>query len=118
MSRRKAEKRNIFTELMEGVDAMHAHREGKLTLRMHRLPAAKTEEAPGAKFFIEARERFNVSRSVWAGMLRVSPRTIEKWEQGGQVSALAATFVELVSKYPDTIERLQTLPRRVSRSRK
>jgi hypothetical protein len=32
-----------------------------------------------------------------------------------QVSPLAATFVELVTCYPDTIERLQTLPRRVSR---
>ena len=29
---------------------------------------------------------------------------------------LATTFVELVSRYPDTIERLQTLPKRVSRS--
>jgi hypothetical protein len=47
-------------------------------------------------------------------MLRVSPRTVEKWEQGGQVSPLAATFVELVLRYPDTVERLQTLPKRVS----
>jgi hypothetical protein len=41
---------------------------------------------------------------------------VEKWEQGGQVSPLAATFVELVSQYPDTIERLQALPKWVSRS--
>jgi hypothetical protein len=51
-------------------------------------------------------------------MLRVSPRTVEKWEQGGQVSPLAATFVELVSRYPDMIERLQALPKRVSRPSK
>jgi DNA-binding transcriptional regulator YiaG len=49
-------------------------------------------------------------------MLRVSPRTVEKWEQGGQVSPLAATFVELVLRYPDTIERLQALPKRVARN--
>ena len=115
MSKRQTTKRNIFSELMEGVDAMKEHREGKVTLRTHKLPAAAIEESPGAEFFIAVRKEFNVSRSVWANMLRVSPRTVEKWEQGGQVSPLAATFVELISQYPDTIERLQTLPKYVSR---
>jgi len=110
MSKQAGMKRNIFAELMEGVDAMGAHRTGKVTLRTHSLPEAE--------FFVAAREKFNVSRAVWANMLRVSPRTVEKWEQGGQVSPLAATFVELVSRYPDTIDRLQTLPRRISRSSK
>lgn len=115
MSKRSAKKRNIFAELMEGVGAMGEHRAGKVTLRTHALPPPEVKEAPGAEFFVAARERFNVSRAVWANMLRVSPRTVEKWEQGGQVSPLAATFVELVARYPDTIERLQTLPKRVSR---
>jgi putative transcriptional regulator len=118
MSRKTGSKRNIFAELMEGVDAMGAHRAGKLTLRTHSLPEAEVKESPGAEFFVAAREKFNVSRAVWANMLRVSPRTVEKWEQGGQVSPLAATFVELVSRYPDTIDRLQTLPKRVSRTAK
>ena len=48
-------------------------------------------------------------------MLHVSPRTVEKWGQGGQVSTLAATLVELVSRYPDTIKRLQNIPVRVAR---
>jgi putative transcriptional regulator len=109
-------KRNLFAELMEGVDAMKAQREGKVTLRTHKVAVPKVEESPGAEFFVAAREKFNVSRAVWANMLRVSPRTVEKWEQGGQVSPLAATYVELVIRYPDTIERLQTLPRRVPRT--
>ena len=109
-------KRNLFAELMEGVDAMKARREGKVTLRTHRMEAPEIEVAPGAEFFVAAREKFNVSRAVWANMLRVSPRTVEKWEQGGQVSPLATTFVELVTQYPDTIERLQALPRRVART--
>lgn len=111
-------KRNLFAELMEGVDAMKTRREGKVTLRTHRVAAPEIEAAPGAEFFVAAREKFNVSRAVWANMLRVSPRTVEKWEQGGQVSPLAATFVELVTQYPDTIERLQALPRRVLRPAK
>jgi len=115
MSSKAGHKRDIFAELMEGVDAMGAHRAGKVTLRTHSLPNAEVKESPGADFFVAAREKFNVSRAVWADLLRVSPRTVEKWEQGGQVSPLAATFVELVARYPDTIDRLQTLPRRVSR---
>lgn len=114
MTKQNAAKRDLFAELMEGVDAMKARREGKMTLRTHTVPAPEIKVCPGAKFFVAARKRFNVSRAVWANMLRVSPRTVEKWEQGGQVSPLAATFVELVTRYPDTIKRLQTLPRRVS----
>lgn len=115
MKKKNATKRNLFAELMEGVDAMKTRREGKVTLRTHTVTAPEVEASPGAEFFVAAREKFNVSRAVWANMLRVSPRTVEKWEQGGQVSPLAATFVELVTQYPDTIERLQTLPQRVSR---
>lgn len=118
MSKQKAVKRDVFAELMEGVGAMGEHRKGKATLRTHKLPVAEVKESPGAEYFIAVRERFNVSRPVWANMLRVSPRTVEKWEQGGQASPLAATFVELVSQYPDTIDRLQTLPKRVARSGK
>jgi putative transcriptional regulator len=116
MKKRNTTKRNLFAELMEGVEAMKAQREGKVTLRTHVVAVPKVEESPGAEFFVAAREKFNVSRAVWANMLRVSARTVEKWEQGGQVSPLAATFVELVARYPDTIERLQTLPRRVPRT--
>ncbi|WP_069955828.1 helix-turn-helix domain-containing protein [Pseudacidobacterium ailaaui] len=116
MKKQNATKRNLFAELMEGVEAMKAQREGKVTLRSHAVPVPNVEQSPGAEFFVAAREQFNVSRAVWANMLRVSPRTVEKWEQGGQVSPLAATFVELVTRFPDTIERLQTLPRRVART--
>lgn len=115
MKKGSTKKRNLFAELMEGVDAMKAQREGKVTLRTHAVAAPEVAPSPGAEFFVAAREKFNVSRAVWANMLRVSPRTVEKWEQGGQVSPIAATFVELVTQYPDIIERLQTLPRRVAR---
>lgn len=116
MKKQNATKRNLFAELTEGVDAMKAHREEKITLRTHTVAAPEIKVPPGAEFFVAAREKFNVSRAVWANMLRVSPRTVEKWELGGQVSPIAATFVELVSRYPDTIERLQTLPRRALRT--
>lgn len=115
MKKQTTTKRNLFSELMEGVEAMKKRREGKITLRTHKVAVPDVEPSPGAEFYVAARERFNVSRSVWANMLRVSARTVEKWEQSGQASPLAATFVELVSRYPDTIERLQEIPRRATR---
>jgi putative transcriptional regulator len=115
MSKPKSAKRDIFAEIMEDVEAMKGHREGKVTMKTHKFPEPEMKESPDAAFFVSVREKFNVSRPVWANMLRVSPRTVEKWEQGGQVSPLAATFVELVAQYPDTIERLQALPRRKPR---
>jgi len=118
MSTKAATKRSLFAELVEGIEQMALHREGKITLRTHTVALPPAEETASAEFFVAAREKFNVSRAVWADMLRVSPRTVEKWEQGGQGSSLAATFVELVVRYPDTIERLQTLPRRVAKAHK
>ena len=115
MKKQTAAKRSLFAELMEGVEAMKDHRERKVTLRTHKIAVPDVEPSPDAEFFVSARERFKVSRPVWANMLRVSPRTVEKWEQGGQASPLAATFVELVCRYPDTIDRLQTIPRRATR---
>ncbi|HEV3040524.1 MAG TPA: transcriptional regulator [Candidatus Angelobacter sp.] len=118
MANGKINKRDLFAELMEGVRAMRAHREGKVTLRTHTIPAPRMKGQADAKFFIATRNKFNVSRSVWAQMLHVSPRTVEKWEQGGQISTLAATLVELVARYPDTIERLHSLPVRAARGQK
>jgi len=45
MSKKKASKRDVLAELMEGVGAMKQHREGKLRLRAHQLPAPEVEEA-------------------------------------------------------------------------
>ena len=65
MNKRNGKERNIFAELMEGVGAMGERRAGKVTLRTHSLPPPEVKEAPGAEFFVAARERFNVSRAVW-----------------------------------------------------
>ena len=106
---RRVSKRNLFAELMEGVDAMRRHREGKITLRSHEI-----EERPAlsvdAGLIRETRERLNVSRAVFARGLRVSTRTLENWEQGrAQPNAQAAALILMVRRYPDTLSKLQSL---------
>ncbi len=107
-------KRQVFDELMQGVEAMRQHREGKITLRTHEL-----EEEPAlvvtAALIRETRERFQLSRNVFARCLRVSPRTLENWEQGRvKPNAQAAVLVHLVRAFPDTLERLRKLDERAA----
>jgi putative transcriptional regulator len=103
------EKRNLYDELMEGVEAMRQQREGKVTLRTH-----KVEELPplqiDADLIRETRENLKVSRAVFARHLRVSVRTLENWEQGrAKPNAQAAALILMVRKYPDTLKKLQSL---------
>lgn len=69
-------KRNLFAEIMDGVGAMRAQREDKITLRTaeaENLPALRVDAA----LIRETREHLNVSRAVFARRLRVATRTLE-----------------------------------------
>jgi hypothetical protein len=47
MKKQNATKRKLFAELVEGVGAMKAHREGKVTLRPHSVAAPEIKLSPG-----------------------------------------------------------------------
>ena len=100
---------HLFDELMEGVDAMQQHREGKITLRSHEVEDLPPLEVD-ADLIRETRERMRVSRAVFARRLRVSTRTLENWEQGrAQPNAQAAALILMVRKFPDTLKKLSEL---------
>jgi putative transcriptional regulator len=102
-------KRNIFDELMEGVDAMKRRREGKLTLRSYKVEPKPLPKV-GPKLIRETRERLHCSRAVFARKLHINERTLEKWEQGrAKPNPQAAALVLLVRRYPDTLQRLEKL---------
>ena len=106
----KAEKkRKLFDELMEAVEDINQWREGKITLRTYTAePQPKIEVTP--EIIRETREKLNLSRPVFAYELHVSPRTLEKWEQGlTKPNEQAVTLIMLVRKYPDTLQRLKNL---------
>jgi putative transcriptional regulator len=104
-----SKRRKLFDELMEGVTAMAAHREGKLTLRTHDVDAAPLPRV-SAKLVRETRRKFKMSRGVFARKLRVNPRTLERWEQGrSQPNEQAAALILLVRRFPDTLDRLDAI---------
>jgi putative transcriptional regulator len=99
-------KRDIFDELMEGVNAMKKHREGKLTLRSYKVDVAPLPTVD-SKLIRDTRKRLRCSRAVFARKLRINERTLEKWEQGrAKPNPQAAALVLLVRRYPDTLARL------------
>jgi putative transcriptional regulator len=108
-SRQGKKKRNLFSELMEGVDALGKQRAGLLTLRTHHLTPVALPPM-NANLVRETREALNMSRQVFALRLRVNPRTLERWEQGrSKPNEQAAALIWLVRKFPDTLERLASL---------
>lgn len=105
-------KRNIFHELIEGVAAMKRSREGKITLRTHKVEAAPLPDV-SSEMIRSTRKRLRCSRAVFARKLRINLRTLEKWEQGrAKPNPQAAALVLLVRKFPDTLERLDQVAHR------
>jgi putative transcriptional regulator len=102
-------KRSLFRERMSGVQAMREHREGRVTLRTHDVePIAVPPVNPA--FVRETREALHMSRQVFAFKIGVNPRTLERWEQGrSKPNEQAAALLWLVRKYPDTLQRLESL---------
>ena len=102
-------KRNVFGELMEGVQAMRAHRKGQITLRTHNVRALSLPTVD-ERVIRTTRERLRMSRAAFARSLGVNPRTLERWEQGrSKPNDQAVALILLVRKYPDTLSRLESL---------
>lgn len=102
-------KRNLFAELMQGVEEMKGHRQGKITLRSYKVeppPLPKVD----SRIIRDTRKKLHCSRAVFARKLRINERTLEKWEQGrAKPNPQAAALVLLVRRYPDTLERLDRI---------
>lgn len=106
---RTAKKRHLFGELMEGVSAMRAHREGRITMRSHRVTPIALPRVD-QRMIRSTRERLRMSRHAFASRLGVNPRTLERWEQGrSKPNDQAAALILLVRKYPDTLARLKAV---------
>lgn len=102
-------KRQLFSEISEGMTALQAERESKLTLRRVKLAQAQLPEVDGAE--VRAlRQRLNVSRPVFANALRINTRTVENWEQDkSRPNPHAALLIRLVARYPETLGMLQAI---------
>lgn len=102
-------KPRLLDELLEAIEDVNQWREGKITLKSYKAERTpKPEVTP--EVIRDTREKLQMSRAVFANELHVSPRTLEKWEQGlTKPNEQAATLILLVRKFPDTLQRLRQL---------
>jgi len=100
-------KRSMFDELVEGLQSLKDHHEGKITLKTYTLKIDSPTTLMPTEL-TELRERLNLSRAVFAARLRINVRTLENWEQGrAKPNAQAALLIRLVAKHKDMLQRLQ-----------
>lgn len=101
--------RNIAAEVLKGLREIQEHRVGKITLRTTQVEAKPLPELT-PEMIRGVREGLDVSRAVFAHMLRVPVRTVEGWEQGrSKPPDSAAALILMTQKYPDTFDRLASL---------
>ena len=106
---KRAPKRNLFEELNEGMTALADARQGKRTLRTHAVEFRPAPEVT-ARELVRVRQHLKLSRALFAGYLRTNVRTLENWEQGrAKPNAQAALLINLVKRFPDTVERLAAI---------
>jgi putative transcriptional regulator len=99
-------KRDLFAELEEGFEALAEERQGKRTLRTHKIEL-KAAPRITPRRIVALREELQLSRPLFAAYLRTNVRTLENWEQGrAKPNAQAALLIRLVERYPDTVQRL------------
>ena len=109
VKQKRAPKRDLFAELSEGMKALAQSRDGKRTLRTHTVEIKPAPEV-SPKELVRVRESLNLSQALFAVYLRTNVRTLENWEQGrAKPTAQAALLINLVKRYPDTVQRLAAI---------
>lgn len=92
-------KRNIGQEILEGIREVKAHKAGKKSLRTYTL------KMPAPPRVIRA--KLKLSQSAFAGMMGVSLRTIQDWEQGRRKpSGPAVALLRIAEQKPDVFLQL------------
>lgn len=102
-------KRNLFSELEEGFNALAQERVGKLTLRKHAVPYKSAPEVT-AEEVVRLRTKLNFSQHVFARHMRIEVKTVANWEQGrSKPNAQAAILLMLIDRNPELLKEIAAL---------
>ncbi len=92
-------KRDIGQEILDGIRDIKAYKAGKKFLRVRSLK----EPAPPQVI----RTRLKLSQSAFAGLMGVSLRTVQDWEQGRRKpSGPAAALLRIAEQKPGVFTEL------------
>jgi putative transcriptional regulator len=91
--------RNIGMGILEGIREIKAHKAGRIQLRTHTLKPA----APPQRI----RARLKLSQAAFAGLMGVSLRTVQDWEQGRRKpSGPAEALLRIADQHPEVFTEL------------
>ena len=92
-------KRDIGQEILEGLREIKAHKAGKLDLRK------RTFQPPAPAN--EIREKLQLSQAAFAGLMGVSLRTLQDWDQGRrQPAGSARMLLRIAQQHPEVFLEL------------
>jgi putative transcriptional regulator len=91
--------RDIGLEILEGIREIKAYKAGKGDL--------KTRELSQPSSVKEIREQLGLSQAAFAGLMGVSIRTVQDWEQGRRKpSGPARSLLRIAEQYPKVFTQL------------
>lgn len=91
--------RDIGLEILEGIQEIKAFKAGDINLKTREL-----SEPSSAK---EIRQQLQLSQAAFAGLMGVSLRTVQDWEQGRRnPSGPAKSLLRIAEQQPDVFMQL------------
>ena len=92
-------KRDIGQEILDGIREVKAYKAGTKILRVHSLRAPSSPKVIRAKL--------KLSQSAFAGLMGVSLRTVQDWEQGRRKpSGPAVALLRIAEQKPEVFMQL------------
>jgi putative transcriptional regulator len=92
-------KRDIGAEILEGIKEINEYKKGKLSLKTTEL----SEPSPPQVI----RSKLKMSQSAFAGLLGVSMRTLQDWEQGRRTpQGPAIALLRIAEQHPEVFSQL------------
>ncbi len=92
-------KRDLGTEILQGIEEIKQHKQGKVTLKTSELSEPSPPEV--------IRSKLHLSQSAFAGLLGVSIRTVQDWEQGRRKpQGPAVALLRIVEQHPEVFADL------------
>jgi len=91
--------RDIGREILEGIQEIKAYQAGQLELRTRVLTEPSMPR--------EIRKRLGLSQAAFAGLMGVSPRTVQEWEQGKRKpSGPAKSLLRIAEQHPEVFVKV------------
>jgi putative transcriptional regulator len=92
-------KRDIGAEILDGINEIQAFKKGRVKLKVTELSEPSEPKV--------IRSKLNLSQSAFAGLLGVSMRTLQDWEQGRRdPQGPAIALLRIAEQHPEVFSKL------------